>query len=111
MGQIEECFQIFSQDFGLHVRPGEASAAWLKASCERWLKRPPSLTRLEHRDSRPLFDLTLLDCFLERINILFGGSFQYLEKQFTESIFHFPDDCCFINRATKILMLIERHIP
>lgn len=58
-----------------------------------------------------LFDLTLLDCFVERINISFGGRFQYLEKKFTESIFHFPGDCCFINRPTKILMLIECYIP
>jgi len=58
-----------------------------------------------------LFDFTLLDCFVECINILFRCSSELLEKKFAESIFHFPAYCCFIDRLTNMLMLTECHIP
>jgi hypothetical protein len=34
----------------------------------------PRTTKLRHRDSRPLFDLTLLDCFVERIKFVYKDS-------------------------------------
>lgn len=58
-----------------------------------------------------LFDFTLLDRFVEYINIPFRCSSQFLKKKFAESIFHLPADCRFVDRPINILMLIECHIP